>query len=67
MVDDDRQADADYDRQMAAGMHHEVTLEVTYAAGYEETTTISLPGSSHDDEDIREALAGEGIINWREL
>ena len=50
--DDDRQAEADYARQEAVGQHHEVIVEVTVKI----QTTISLPGSTHTEDELLEAV-----------
>lgn len=50
--DDDRQAEADYHRQQAAGQHHDVTVDVTIKL----RVTVNLPGSTHTTEELYEAV-----------
>ena len=50
--DDDRQAEADLDRQEAAGKHHTVAIQATVSV----ETTVTLPGRLHTIDDLWEAV-----------
>lgn len=71
MIDcfDDRREEANYYRQQAAGMHHDVTVRIWGRDG-EETITVNIPGQDHDDEDLEQAITdavGYQVRDWREL
>jgi len=51
-IDDDRQAEADYTRQQISGKHHDVTVDVTIKM----RVTVNLPGNTHTEEDLWDAV-----------
>lgn len=62
---DDRDAEADQEKQIARGDCHEVTMRVTMQY------TVTMPGSNHETDDLSDYIGevqehGE-IVDWEEV